>query len=556
MSEKELFGGLELLRPPVITAAKMPRAAIIPVVIDDETGYINAAPYSGAVINTDPIHVLFGVKSQNSIDTYRTADEFCISIPSREQIDYMWVMSLVVPKGIDEIELAGWHNINSKIISTPGIEECLINLECKKIHFHELPYPWRALVVGEVVGVSMSSEIINKNRSETIKILPMHESGAHAETAIYGQSVMTGELVSLSDSKQRELKENSTDTDTPERKIFASQRDLLEPENMKIRANAILPRPCYIVSTKGQGGGVISTPIIGGMMGSAPPGVQIPLPKNSETIRNIEDTGVFVVSIPDRSVLSSYEDMLKDNKEERKLVGFTRLTPHMVDVPGFVECPVNIDCKLISIDNVFESNYSLIVGRRVGISLDREIYRQLNVRIPNFASLSFANEFYSRLIYSVFDDFMEIKWGFHDVNLISVRPLPSYGSRHGAWWGYDRYPSIKLWLLELIEEGLITEREINKIANAVKLWNNGHGPTHLSEYFDDKTRYELRKKLANLFQMMAWAHRDLNKWDEVREYICTFPPVERDQHHGPLFHDKWYDLKIKSGLPLGGGFVW
>jgi hypothetical protein len=50
---------------------------------------------------------------------------------------------------------------------------------------------------------------------------------------------------------------------------------------------------------------------------------------------------------------------------------------------------------------------------------------------------------------------------------------------------------------------------------------------------------ELRMRLTKLFQMMAWAHRDLDQWGAVRRYIASFPPVERDIAN-PLYHEMGY----------------
>ncbi len=110
---------------------------------------------------------------------------------------------------------------------------------------------------------------------------------------------------------------------------------------------------------------------------------------------------------------------------------------------------------------------------------------------------------------------------------------------------------MNLWFIELVQEGLLTEREMGRITNSVRIWNNGNGPWHLHEFFDVKTRDELRGRLTRLLKMMAWAHRDLQKWDDVKEYLCSFPAVERDQHDGPLFHESW-NQKTESGM----GFVW
>ena len=78
-------------------AAKMPRTAIIPVVNDPKYG-LNAGAVSGGVVNLDPLHVIFGVKSPDSKLTYHEATEFVVAVPRRDQIDHMWITACSIQK--------------------------------------------------------------------------------------------------------------------------------------------------------------------------------------------------------------------------------------------------------------------------------------------------------------------------------------------------------------------------------------------------------------------------------------------------------------------------
>jgi len=48
------FGGLDMFRPEVVEATKMPRTAAIPVVRDARTGYLNAGASSCGVFSLNP----------------------------------------------------------------------------------------------------------------------------------------------------------------------------------------------------------------------------------------------------------------------------------------------------------------------------------------------------------------------------------------------------------------------------------------------------------------------------------------------------------------------
>ena len=324
----------EILRPP-----KMPRTAVIPVVKDPGTGYLNAAPYSGGVISTDPFIVFFGVKSWDSKLTFQAADQFVISVPRREQLRHMWAMACSVPHGISEIDIAGWTELPSKEIATPGIAECPLNLECRKVSFIQLEQPQRGIVVGEVVGMSLDIDLANMSRSEAVRLLPMHEATKNPYTGLYGPSVLSGELISAaarrkkepSDVRIRHIHGQASSPDVPHigsstatlqkgTKIFRSVNELRRTENTRLFSHSVWPRPAYLLITRGKHGGSeeIVLPVSGGLLMNARPSIQIPIDVNTETYRNIHETGEFTLSIPVRE----QADLLESSEE--RPVGSTK----------------------------------------------------------------------------------------------------------------------------------------------------------------------------------------------------------------------------------------
>ena len=537
--EKLFFGGLDLLKPNVIEPTKMPRTAVVPVVRDKRTGYLNAAPYSGGVTSMDPLHILFGPKGPDAIEAFRLADEFCAAIPRRDQVDHMWVMALEVPHGINEIEVAGWHTLSSKQIDTPGIEECPLNLECRKMFFGQLPPPWRSIVIGEVVGVSIDRDLLEMRRSDTIRLFPMHEAGSNPETGVYGPGVFSGELIPPSEPVERV----SSTMKGEGKKTYVRGVDLYKPENERVLMNAVWPRPSYILMTADENGNAHALPISGGSLQSTEPAVQVPVPKSTSCYANIKRTGEFVISVPDRSLIENFES-LESNPGDLEAAGFSLISSSMVKVSGMAECPVSMDCKAVMFEDVPGTNYAILVGRRVGVVLDKEISENLDPQRHVLRDrLSYINRVYSSFIYAVMDRGMVRKWGFQDVNNLSVRPLPSWGSRYtGGWWGPGQ--SLNYWLIELCDGMLIDKEEYYKIRHAVRLWNNGRGIPHLVEYYEPETKSELKEWLTKLFKMMAWAHRDYGKWDQVHEYLKEFPEEPRDHHSGPVHHESWRGQKV------------
>ena len=59
----------------------------------------------------------------------------------------------------------------------------------------QLPRGHRAIVIADVVAVSIDSDLINVQRSEVVKRYPMHEATANPRTGLYGPSILSGELI-------------------------------------------------------------------------------------------------------------------------------------------------------------------------------------------------------------------------------------------------------------------------------------------------------------------------------------------------------------------------
>lgn len=538
--EKVFYKGLDMLKPNVHFPSKMPRTAAIPIVRDPKTGYLNAGVYSAGVANLNPYSVLFGPKSAPAIEMFKQVEEFTVALPSRDQVDAMWIIALQVPHGIDEVDMVGWHSLAPQAISTPGIEECPINLECKKIFSQALPPPWRTIVIGEVVGVHIDRSLLNMSRSEVSSQVPMHEFGVNPDTGIYSLSVLNGELQPPAQPGKTWEGQSSKD-----KKVYVSGQDLYCPENDRILMNVVFPRPTYILMTMDERDCHYAEPLAIGSLQSTEPAVQITVKKDSPGYKNIQGSREFVVSVPDRSRVQKFE-ALEKCAPDFEAAGYTLLPPNAVKVQGLAECLVSMECKVEMFADVPGTDYAIVVGRRVGVSLDPETVKGLDPQVHSLHDrMGFLNSHYSRFLYSVFDRGMERKWGSQDPHhMCPVRPLPSWGNRYtGGWWGTGSGP-LHYWMIELCQEGLLSKEEYHKVMFDVGLWNNGQLIPHLAEYFDVELKNCIRERLTMLLGKMAWAHRDMAKWDEIHEYLRTIPEPSRSYFSGPTYYDKWYDDKI------------
>ncbi len=539
MKEKIFFGGLDMLRPKVNNPTKMPRTAIIPVITDPQTGYLNAAPYSGGVANLKPLHILFGPKSAITIQAFKNLEEFSVAVPSKRHINQMWAMALGVPRGINEMDLVGWNPLPSQIISTPGIEQCPINLECKKIFYEKLPDPWRASVVAEVVGVSVNRSLLEMQRSDVVRHIPMHESSISPKTGLYGPTVLTGELLP---SSGRESVHAAPLPAEGGEKIFVSGQDLYKPKNDKVYINSVFPRPTVFIMTTDAKGKTNVLPLSAGKLQNSVPTLTMPIPRDSYTYDNIKRLGEFVAALPDRSLIKSFEKMEKNLPDGFDAAGLSLLRENMVMVKGIAECPVNIDYKVVIFKDVPGADYAILEGRRVGVSYDKELFERLTKDWMSRSAVKLLNEFYGNYLYAVLDEGSKRKWGFHDPKTLSVRGMPTWGSRYGTSWTNPKY--FNYWLIELVQQGLLAPRDLDRLAHTLMLWNNGTGQEHLLEYYDDRIKKELHDRLTKVLKMMMWAHRDRAKWKEVHEFVSTFPEPEIEPLSGPLVKESWNGEKI------------
>ncbi|MBN1687390.1 MAG: flavin reductase [Spirochaetales bacterium] len=487
---------------PQVSAARMPRTAIIPVVNDPKYG-LNAGAVSAGVVSLKPLHVLFGVKSPDSKLTYHKAEEFVVAVPKKSQINHLWVTACSVPAGINEIELAGWNELPSQVISTPGIREVPLNLECRKAHTIQLDEPQRCIVIGEVVGVSIDTDLLSRSRSDVVSQYPMHEATDNPHTGLYGPSVLSGEIVPAPDPPRTGPGKGDENG-----KTFVRGAELFRSQNDAVAMNAVFPMPAYILVTLDEKGRPNALPAYGGLMMSARPSVQIPVAKDSYTYANLKRTGEFVQAITTRELMENYEAMEKNTPDGFKASGFSLLNPDTIRTPGLAECRVNVYCRVLRIEDVPGADYAVVIAERVGASVDSEI-----LELPNIMPL------YSEYMYAVMDRGMKRKWGFHDKKNLSVRPLPSWGSRyHGGWWtGPEQYQAgFNFWLFELVQAGYMTEEEFFKIRLWIGWFRREGFPA------PEPLWSELKDRLTRVLKMMVWAHRNDSKWHEVHEYLAQF----------------------------------
>ncbi|MDR3248245.1 MAG: flavin reductase, partial [Treponema sp.] len=496
--------------------------------------YLNAGAYSAGVFSVNPFRIIIGVKSYVTAEEFRKVESFTVALGNRSQVDNVWVTAFHAPPGIDEIELADWHPLDSAFIKGPGIAECPVNLECRTVDLIKLPHPWRTIVIAEIVGASVDEAYVKAPRGETLSQLPLHEGGMHIEDAFYGLSTMSGELSNPASA----AKGNWSVKDG---KVRAGGKDLYAPENAAVLANCVFPRPSYIVVTKNDDGTPCLEAFSMGFIQSTEPAVHVPIKKESATWKNVQRDKRFTVSIPTLADLEKFDELKKN--AGTSLCGFTLAEPNMFGIPSVAECPISIDCDAYMVEDIPGADYALLLGIKVGATMDANVGEMLDqTSHPPRENMAFMNDLYSRFIYKAFDVDMTEKTVHYDMNsTVPIKNIPVWGSRYlGAWWG-EVPTRMYFWLIELCQMKILTKREFEKIHNELIYWNNGKGVEHLKSYYKSGDLENCRERLTKLLKAMVWAGRDMWRWDRVHALLDTLPDpyLFHNHHSGPMYYEAW-----------------
>ena len=160
---------------------------------------------------------------------------------------------------------------------------------------------------------------------------------------------------------------------------------IFDPSRMTAREiyrfmiDAIVPRPIAFVSTRGPGGGFNVAPFsYFNAITSDPPLIGISINRRKgqpkDTLRNIEDTGEFVVNVVPESLLAQMVRASGDwpaDADEFELTGLTPAPAETVRAPRVAEAPVHLECRLHRL--IEFGSTTLVVGEIVHARADERV---------------------------------------------------------------------------------------------------------------------------------------------------------------------------------------
>ena len=136
-------------------------------------GVANLAPFSYFMaLSATPMLVGVSIGSRrgspkDTLSNIRSTGEFCINVVTERHLHAMNESAGEHPPDVDEFEVAGVAAGAGHLVSAPFVADCPAVLECRLFKEVELADETNILVIGEVLGVSVSPDL---------EFLPEHTS--------------------------------------------------------------------------------------------------------------------------------------------------------------------------------------------------------------------------------------------------------------------------------------------------------------------------------------------------------------------------------------------
>lgn len=150
----------------------------------DQNGTPNLAPYSFFnLFSTNPAIVGFSsATKKDSQSNIELTGEFVCNFASSDLIDKVNTTSKHVDASVNEFELAGLSQTQSRLINAPRVAEARAHLECLYLKTVELPRDsddgmlW-SLILGRVVAVHIDDAYIKNGLVDTLAMEPLTRMG-------------------------------------------------------------------------------------------------------------------------------------------------------------------------------------------------------------------------------------------------------------------------------------------------------------------------------------------------------------------------------------------
>ena len=153
--------------------------------------------------------------------------------------------------------------------------------------------------------------------------------------------------------------------------ISLTPGDLHPRDAYRLMLSIVVPRPIAWVSTLGADGSINLAPFsFFNAVGGTPPTIMVSMGqragKPKDTLRNVQETGEFVVHISNEDLIEQLNKTSGDwayGDNEFELAGLTQVASMEVKPPRIAEAPVAMECKATQIIPVNETHHTMVLGQ-------------------------------------------------------------------------------------------------------------------------------------------------------------------------------------------------
>lgn len=180
-------------------------------------------------------------------------------------------------------------------------------------------------------------------------------------------------------------------------------------DSYKLLTGSIVPRPIAFVSTRSKDG-VNNLAAFSFFNAVCPKPFVIsfsPMRRSSsgdkkDTLRNVEETGEFVVNIVSEDLgvpMSKTNPEFPADVDEFEVAGLTPIPSDMVNAPRVLESSIQMECKLLQVVHIGEDvgAGSLVLGRVVKLHIAEQVYEDGKINPDALGAIArMAGDVYAR----------------------------------------------------------------------------------------------------------------------------------------------------------------
>jgi flavin reductase (DIM6/NTAB) family NADH-FMN oxidoreductase RutF len=153
-------------------------------------GVVNLAPFSFFnIVSSDPAFVLFSAGmhdrdrgKKDTVANIEATGEFVHNMATWAQRDAMNRTSLILERGVDELQAVGLEPLPSRLVKPPRVKGSPVHFECRLHDIVQLPGRKAGgdyhLVIGRIVAVHIDDDALTPDgRIDVLKVRPIARLG-------------------------------------------------------------------------------------------------------------------------------------------------------------------------------------------------------------------------------------------------------------------------------------------------------------------------------------------------------------------------------------------